>query len=211
MASPCEARVVCCTLYVVHKCMREIVLDIETQNIFERGNRDASKLKISFVGIFDYATGLYEGFFEQELPRLWQVLEQCDRLIGYNIKGFDIPVMNAHYAGDLTKLNQLDLMEEVTKHTGFRLKLDDLAQATLGVGKSGSGLDAVKYYQEGQLDKLKEYCLQDVKVTKQLYEHGRMHGVVSYYDRFKNEKINVPVNFMPTKIIKPAMNLSLGF
>ena len=63
----------------------------------------------------------------------------------------------------------------------------------------------------GRLDKLKEYCLQDVKVTKQLYEHGRMHGVVSYYDRFKNEKINVPVNFMPQKIVKPAMNLSLGF
>ena len=191
--------------------MREIVLDIETQNIFERGNRDASKLRISFVGIFDYATGKYEGFFEQDLPRLWQVLEQCDRLIGYNIKGFDIPVMNAHYAGDLTKLNQLDLMEEVTKHTGFRLKLDDLAQATLGVGKSGSGLDAVKYYQEGQLDKLKEYCLQDVKVTKQLYEHGRMHGSVCYVDRFKNEKIIVPVNFMPSQIVKPAMNLSLGF
>lgn len=191
--------------------MREIVLDIETQNIFERGNRDASKLKISFVGIFDYLTGKYEGFFENDLPKLWQVLEQCDRLIGYNIKGFDIPVMNAHYAGDLTKLPQLDLMEEVTKHTGFRLKLDDIAQATLGVGKSGSGLDAVKYYQEGKLDLLKEYCLQDVKVTKQLYEFGRMNGKVFYLDRFKANKIEVPVNFMPPKIEKPAMNLSLGF
>ena len=191
--------------------MREIVLDIETQNLFERGNRDASKLKISFVGIFDYETGQYEGFFEQDLPQLWRTLEHCDRLIGYNIKGFDIPVMNAYYAGDLTKLNQLDLMEEVTKHTGFRLKLDDLAQATLGVGKSGSGLDAVKYWQAGELDKLKEYCLQDVKVTKQLYEYGRMHGTVCYFDRFKNDKIHVPVNFMPSHIEKQPMNLSLGF
>jgi DEAD/DEAH box helicase domain-containing protein len=191
--------------------MREIVLDIETQNLFERGNRDASKLKISFVGIYDYGTGQYEGFFEQDLPKLWQMLEHCDRLIGYNIKGFDIPVMNAYYAGDLSKLNQLDLMEEVTKHTRFRLKLDDLAQATLGVGKSGSGMDAVKYWQAGELDKLKEYCLQDVKVTKQLYEHGRMHGTVCYFDRFKNEKLFVPVNFMPNHIEKPSMNLSLGF
>jgi len=191
--------------------MREIVLDIETQNIFERGNRDASKLRISFVGIFDYATNEYSGFFENDLPMLWRVLEQCDRLIGYNIKGFDIPVMNAHYAGDLTKLPQLDLMEEIAKGTGFRLKLDDVAQATLGVGKSGSGLDAVKYYQEGKLDLLKEYCLQDVKVTKQVYEFGRIHGHVFYPDRFRNEKIKVPVNFMPQKIVKPAMNLSLGF
>ncbi len=192
--------------------MREIVLDIETQNIFERGNRDASKLRISFVGIYDYSTGKYEGFFEADLPKLWQVLEHCDRLIGYNIKGFDIPVMNAHYAGDLTKLNQLDLMEEIAKHTGFRLKLDDVAQATLGVGKSGSGLDAVKYYQEGKLDLLKEYCLQDVKVTKQVYEYGRMHGCVHYFDRFKNTKLDVPVNFMPQKTMeKTVMNLSLGF
>ncbi len=191
--------------------MREIVLDIETQNIFEKGNRDATKLRISFVGIFDYMTGRFEGFFENDLPKLWQVLEQCDRLIGYNIKGFDVPVMNAHYAGDLSKIPQLDLMEEITKSTGFRLKLDDVAQSTLGVGKSGSGLDAVKYYQEGRLDLLKEYCLQDVKVTKQIYEFGRMHGHITYNDRFKNEKIKVPVNFMPQKAVRPAMNLSLGF
>jgi DEAD/DEAH box helicase domain-containing protein len=191
--------------------MREIVLDIETQNIFERGNRDATKLKISFVGIYDYGTGEYGGFFEADLPKLWQTLEHCDRLIGYNIKGFDIPVMNAYYAGDLTKLPQLDMMEEVAKFTGFRLKLDDLAHATLGVGKSGSGLDAVKYWQAGELDKLRDYCLQDVKVTRQLYEYGRMNGLVHYFDRWKNDKISVPVNFMPPKTEKQAINLSLGF
>jgi len=191
--------------------MREIVLDIETKNIFERGNRDATKLKISFVGIYDYLTGQYEGFFEQDLPKLWQILENCDRIIGYNTKGFDIPVMNAYYAGDLLKIPQLDMMEEVVKHLGFRLKLDDLAQATLGVGKSGTGLDAVRFWQEGKLEELKKYCLQDVAVTRQLYEHGRMHGSVHYVDRFKGEKIAIPVNFMPIKTTKPSMNLSLGF
>lgn len=191
--------------------MREIVLDIETQNIFERGNRDATKLKISFVGIFDYESRTYDGFFEQDLPRLWKILEHSDRIIGYNTKGFDIPVMNAYYPGDLLKIGQLDIMEEIVKHTGFRLKLDDIAQATLGIGKSGSGLDAVKYWQAGELDKLRDYCLQDVKVTKDLYEHGRTKGKVFYFDRFKNEKIEVPVNFMPLKINKPAINLSLGF
>jgi DEAD/DEAH box helicase domain-containing protein len=191
--------------------MREIVLDIETQNIFERGNRDATKLKISFVGIFDYESRAYDGFFEADLPRLWKILEHCDRIIGYNTKGFDIPVMNAYYPGDLLKIGQLDMMEEVVKFTGFRLKLDDLAHATLGIGKSGSGLDAVKYWQAGELDKLREYCLQDVKVTKELYEHGRTQGKVFYFDRFRNDKIEVPVNFMPPKIKNPSINLSLGF
>ncbi len=191
--------------------MREIVLDIETQNLIERGNGGMNKLKISFVGIFDYQTRTYDGFFEQDLPRLWKILEHSDRIIGYNTKGFDVPVMNGYYPGDLFKIGQLDMMEEVAKHTGFRLKLDDLAHATLGIGKSGSGLDAVKYWQAGELDKLREYCLMDVKVTKELYEHGRTQGKVFYFDRFKNEKIEVPVNFIPPKIEKPAMNLSLGF
>ena len=191
--------------------LQEIVLDIETQNIFERGNRDATKLRISYVGIYDYGTGEYEGFFEQDLPKLWRKLEHCDRIIGYNTKGFDIPVMNAVYPGDLFKIPQLDMMEEVQKHLGFRLKLDDLAHATLGVGKSGSGLDAVKYWEAGELDKLAAYCLQDVKVTRQLYEYGRMNGNLCFVERMSGQKVNIPVNFMPLKIQKPSMNLSLGF
>jgi len=191
--------------------MREIVFDIETQSLIDRGNREAGRLRISVVGIYDYGTGEYAAFFESELPKLWQRLESADRIIGYNIKGFDIPVMNAYYPGDLTRLPQLDLMEEVTRHTGFRLKLDDLAHGTLGVGKSGSGLDAVRFWEAGELDKLRDYCLQDVKVTRDLYEHGRKHGAVSYHDRFKGEKVSVPVNFMPPKAAKPSLNLSLGF
>jgi len=190
--------------------MAEIIFDIETQGLIERG-AGASKPKISYVGIYDYGTNQYEGFFESDLPKLWKRLEQCDRMIGYNSKGFDVPVMNAYYPGDLLKLPQLDMMEEIVKALGFRLKLDDVAHATLGVGKSGSGLDAVKYWQEGRLDLLAEYCLQDVKVTREVYEFGRKNGYIMYTDRFKNEKVKIPVSFMPPKIQKPTLNLSLGF
>ena len=94
-----------------------------------------------------------------------------------------MPIL-ANYIGDeVLALPQIDLMVAVSKQIGFRPKLDDLTKATLGHGKIGKGYDAVKYWASGDLDKLKEYCLEDVRLTKQLYEYGNQNGIVKYFDR----------------------------
>jgi DEAD/DEAH box helicase domain-containing protein len=67
-------------------------------------------------------------------------------------------------------------MEEAAKILGFRPRLNDLAKATLGVSKSGSGLEAIRWFREGKIEQLKSYCLDDVKITKELYEFGKRHG-----------------------------------
>lgn len=191
---------------------REVVLDIETQNTFQEvGKYDHTLLKISLVGVYFYETDTYESFLEPDLPSLWPRLERADRIIGYNSKGFDIPVMNNYYAGDLMRLPQLDIMEEIQKHIGFRVKLDDVAHGTLGVGKSGNGLMAVQYYRQGQIDKLRDYCLQDVKVTKEVYEYGLTKGELKYYDR-AGKPVSVPVRFARNIAqVKPAINLTMPF
>lgn len=191
---------------------KEIVLDIETQNTFQEvGKYDHTLLKISLVGVYFYETDTYETFLEHELPSLWPRLERAERLIGYNIKGFDSPVMNNYYAGDLLALPTLDIMEEITKHIGFRVKLDDVAQATLGIGKSGNGLMAVQYFRQGEMQKLRDYCLQDVKVTKEVYERGVAKGEVSFKDR-SGKLFAVPVKF-GREGIKPkaSINLTMPF
>jgi DEAD/DEAH box helicase domain-containing protein len=50
---------------------------------------------------------------------------------------------------------------------------------------------------EGKWDELKKYCLDDVLVTKDLFEHGVEKGFVMY----KNERgvINVDVNWKKYK------------
>ncbi len=191
---------------------REIVIDIETQNTFQDvGKYDHSLLRISLVGAFFYETGAYETFLEKDLPSLWPRLEKADRLIGYNIKGFDSPVMNNYYAGDLLRLPTLDIMEEIQKHIGFRVKLDDVARSTLGAGKSGNGLMAVQYFRQGQIDKLREYCLQDVKVTKEVYEYGLARGEVKFRDRIGKEVV-VPVQFKHDLVrVKTSINLTMPF
>ena len=191
---------------------KEIVFDIETQNSFaDVGGYNIKALKISVIGVYFYETDTYEAFAVDELNKLWPRLEQTDRLIGFNSKHFDIPVMNNYYPGDLSVLPHLDIMEEVVKTLGHRLKLESIAQATLGYGKSGSGLMAVEYWKQGQMDELKDYCLQDVKVTKEVYEYGLKHGALAYPD-FGGDRKGIKVDFHQLPAKEPAsINLTMPF
>lgn len=189
----------------------DIVLDIETQNTFEEvGGYFTDKLKVSLVGVYFYETDTYESFLEADLPQMFQRLEQGGRIIGYNSIGFDMPVLNNYYVGDLLKLPQLDLLKEIEKALGHRIKLDDVAKATLGTQKSGHGLQAVQWWKEGKIKEIREYCLQDVKVTKEVYEFGLKNGYVLFDDRMGERRL-VPVNFAPAPATATAVNLTMGF
>lgn len=187
----------------------EIVLDIETQNTYQEvGAHDHRLLKISLVGVWSSKDDAYTSYLEDELPRLWPLLEHADRLIGYNINGFDLPVLGNYYPGELTQFLVLDLLESIERFLGFRVKLDHVAQATLGVGKSGHGLQAVEFWKTGAISQLKAYCLQDVKVTKELYEFGRDNGFVAYVDKLGRRQ-EIPVDFA-LKDTRGAVNLTIG-
>jgi DEAD/DEAH box helicase domain-containing protein len=190
---------------------KEVVLDIETQNSFaDVGGAFHDKLKISLIGVYFYETDEYVSYLEHELPNLWPRLEHAERIIGYNTKGFDYPCMNAYYPGDISEFPSLDLLEEIAKGLGFRVKLDDVASATLGYGKSGHGLQAIEFFRKGELTKLRDYCLMDVKITKEVYEYGRDKGEVFYFDRAGAKKA-VKVNHrMPATRAQP-INLTMPF
>lgn len=186
---------------------KEVVLDIETDGLIGANN---AMPKITLIGVYYYETDEYASYLEHELPNLWPRLERAERIIGYNTKGFDLPVMNSYYPGDFLTFPNLDLLEVITASLGFRLKLDGVAQATIGAGKTGHGLQALEYFRKGEFDKLRDYCLMDVKITKEVYEYGRDHGEVFYQDRAGAKKA-VKVDFgMPAT--KPGpINLTMPF
>lgn len=189
---------------------REVVLDIETQNTFQDvGAYNPSLLRISLVGCYFYETDSFEAFLEPDLPKLWPRLERADRVIGYNLFGFDYPCMQSYYTGDFRKIPTVDIMVEIEKRIGFRVKLDDVAQATLGMGKSGHGLLAVEFWKRGEIDKLRDYCLQDVRVTRDVYEHALDKQFVCYNDRL-GQKQNVAMPIRPPQAENIPLNLSLG-
>jgi DEAD/DEAH box helicase domain-containing protein len=191
--------------------LKEVVFDIETQNSFAEVENDVRKFKISVVSIYRYETGEFQSFVESELNQLWPILEKADRLIGYNSEHFDLPVLMNYYAGDLTKIPHLDLMKEVKSGIGIRLKMDDLAQATLdNVKKSADGLQAIRWYKEGKIDEIKKYCEQDVNVTKQLYEFGRDNHQL-FYKSLAGDVIPFAVNFSMPVNSTAKINLTLPF
>src|SRR3989344_9268319 len=161
--------------------MRKIVFDIETRNEPLYGF-DPATLDLSMVCIYDSETDSYSSFLEEELSRLWPIIERADMLIGYNSDHFDIPILNRYYPGDLSKIKSLDLLIEVKNSLGRRLRLDSLAEATLGRKKTASGLQAVKWWNEGQIEKVREYCIEDVGITKELYDHALRTGYLRYKD-----------------------------
>ncbi|MFA5129592.1 MAG: ribonuclease H-like domain-containing protein [Patescibacteria group bacterium] len=190
----------------------EIVFDIETRESFQDvGSYNSALLHVSVVGVYFYETDTFESFLEEDLPKLWPRFERADRIIGYNSNHFDFPCLQKYYQGDITKFPSLDLLEEIQKQLGYRIKLDDVAQTTLGTGKSGHGLLAIDYWRKGEIEKLKDYCLQDVRVTRDVYEYALEHKELKFTDRMGVvQTISLPLD-PPDPEAKPVVNLSLGF
>ena len=172
----------------------KLVLDLETQREFsEVEGRKHELLGISVAGIYRYGTDQYEAYLESELPKLAELLKQAELVIGFNIKRFDLPVLSPYLPFPISTIPTLDLLDEVVKHLGHRVSLESLAQATLGRGKAGSGLDALRWFKEGKFELIKTYCLEDVKLTKELYEYGKQHGKLYATSRFSVEKLEIPM------------------
>lgn len=170
-----------------------IVLDLETKKTFDEvgGQENRHLLGVTVVGVYSYNRDEYRGFREEEFGELLELFKNTKLVIGFNSISFDFTVLQPYYKDfDLGSIPHLDILDEIKNILGFRLKLESVAQTTLGYGKSGSGLDAIKYHRNNEWDKLISYCLDDVKVTRELYEYGLEHGYIWYTNAGRKEKIN---------------------
>lgn len=169
-----------------------IVLDLETKKTFDEvgGQFNRHLLGVTVVGVYSFNRDQYRAFREEEFAELLALLKNTELVIGFNSKSFDFEVLQPYYKDfDLKTVPHLDILEEIVFALGHRLKLETVAQSTLGYGKSGSGLDAIMYHRSGEWDKLIKYCLDDVKVTKEVYEYGLNHGYIWYNNAGRKEKI----------------------
>src|SRR3989338_8620692 len=133
--------------------MRKVVFDIETSNIFQDvGSNDPVDLDISVVCVYEYENDKYSSFTEEQFGDLWKIIERTDMFITYNGDHFDIPLLNKYYPGDLFKIKSVDLLKEIKNAFGRRMKLDQLAEGTLGKNKSGHGADAMIWWRQGEYD-----------------------------------------------------------
>lgn len=192
--------------------VKKIVFDIETSNIFsEVGSNNPADLAVSVVGIYEYENDSYSAFLVEEFGKLWPILENADIFITFNGDHFDIPLLNKYYSGDLFKIKSIDLLKEMQKVAGRRMKLDQIAKGTLGVNKSGGGMDAVRWWREGEIEKVKKYCLDDVRITKDLYEYALKEGKLFFKEGPNLNEVKLDTSDWESLPTSSALNYTLPF
>ena len=163
--------------------MKKIVFDIETSNVFQDvASNDPSALDMSVCCIYDYETDKYSSYTKETLNETWPIFEKADMIIGYNSDHFDIPILNKYFSGDLTKIKSLDLLKEIKNSLGRTIKLDSVAEATLGRNKTANGLEQLVWWRNGEKQKVIDYCIEDVRITKDVYEYALKNNLLKYTD-----------------------------
>lgn len=172
------------------------VLDLETKFLAQEvgGWHKAHKMGISCVGVYFSEKDSIIFFQDSELQKLWELLLKQDLIVGFNILGFDFKVLQGSLKRSWYDLPTLDLLLEIKKKLGYRLSLDHLAQYTLNAQKKGNGLLAVKWWREGKIEKIIEYCKHDVFLTKELYLFGRKNGYLCFKNK-AGQIVHVPVHW----------------
>ncbi|HCR52386.1 TPA: hypothetical protein DIV48_01905 [Candidatus Kaiserbacteria bacterium] len=191
--------------------MRVVTFDIESvTDSMVRGRIDVNEQELTVVAIHDSDTGEYSSYFKEDLHKLWPILERTDMLVGFNSDTFDIPLLNRYYPGDLSHVYSLDLMSEVQKVLGRRIRLQSLAEATLGKSKSGDGMKASEWWKEGKKEQVRDYCIEDVRLTRELYDYALQHGILKYKDLRDIRDIKLDTSlWVPGASRGPAMTHAL--
>jgi DEAD/DEAH box helicase domain-containing protein len=184
----------------------EVFFDVETQKFFdETGNKNPEELGISLVSVYrrvlDPSSRELEGkmlsFFEDEIPKMWDIFQDAQRVVGFNSIKFDVPALKPYAPGYFAKLPHFDIAAEVKKIIGRRIPLNAIARDTLGRGKIDSGANAVIYWKKHDpesLALLKKYCEEDVAITRDIYDFALKNKKLKFTDRWNTAR-EIEVDF----------------
>ena len=173
-----------------------VYFDLETQKSAEEvgGWGNISKMGMSVGVTYSTAAGEYKIYGEKQVNDLITDLQRADLVVGFNNLRFDYEVLHGYTAFDLTQLPTLDMLVILNDTLGHRLSLDSIATATFNVEKTAEGLQAIRWFKDGKLAEIAEYCCYDVKITKLVHEYGVQHRQLHYENRF-GKKLTVPVKW----------------
>jgi DEAD/DEAH box helicase domain-containing protein len=170
--------------------LRVQYFDLETQKSAEDvgGWGNIHKMGLAVGVVWDSLDREFFTYEEKESAKLVEKLRTADLAVGFNIIGFDYTVLQPYSDFDLQEINTFDMLVDVKKNLGFRLSLNHLAQHTLNAEKSADGLVSLQWYKEGKINKIIQYCKQDVEITRDLYLYGEKNGFVKYQSRSGNPR-----------------------
>lgn len=180
--------------------MDHIVVDLEIKRcIGENGMtwNDTDKVGISCACVWEYKNQRMRIYGPNSERELKERVLCADRVSGFNIWKFDLPVIWGLPSRELPPLpfhkpcvNDIFLRcmtavgasmnptdDEIKKfHQGW--SLNEICSATLGIGKIGHGAEAPKWFQAGEWWRVANYCADDVALERDLIDFVDRHGYV---------------------------------
>ncbi len=184
---------------------RILVFDLETlRSAYDVGGWENLRLMgVACAVVYDSLDRQFHVYDESQVADLVEHLKKGDLIVGFNHLNFDYGVLAAHTTENLRALSNFDILADVSRILGHRLKLNSLAAATLGETKSADGIQSLQWVKEGKLDLVREYCKKDVEVTKRVFEYGVKEGKVFYYD-LDGDSVQLRVEWDPELLIERA-------
>ena len=175
---------------------RFIVFDVETRRSAAEvgGWHLAGKMGVSILVAYDSLTQKCVSYTQDALDGFFTLLRSADAVVGFNSLRFDCAVLQPFAPYDLKTLPHVDLLRRIQDRLHYRVSLDNAAQATLDAPKSADGLQALRWWKEGRLDKIEAYCRDDVLLTMRLYRFGLEHGFILFRNK-AGQRVRVPVDF----------------
>jgi DEAD/DEAH box helicase domain-containing protein len=172
-----------------------VYFDLETQKSADEvgGWHNIREMRMSIGVTYSTARGEYKVYGEREVNGLIEELRRADLVVGFNSQRFDYAVLQGHNDFfDPEQVPTMDIMVDLQSKLQHRLSLDSVAHATFGVEKTSEGLQAIRWFREGRMMEIAEYCCFDVKITRMVHEFGMTNGQIYFTNKF-GKKIAVPV------------------
>jgi DEAD/DEAH box helicase domain-containing protein len=167
-----------------HVSLTEVYYDVETQLSAEEvgGWGNVRQMRVSIAVSWSEQDG-FKKWDEPSMPAFITYLSGFDRVVSFNGDGFDSIVLSSYGDVGLLRKKSFDVLTDLKRTLGHRLRLDSLATATLGAGKTADGLQALKWWKEGKVDLIARYCQDDVQTLVDLVAFGRKQGFVRFGSR----------------------------
>ena len=159
---------------------REVFFDIETLRLsheVDGGWSNIARFGLAVAVTWD-AQNRFRRWFEPDTKALIEELGQFDRIVSFNGERFDFEVLSAYQTVNHLRGRSFDLLVDLNRRLGHRIKLDDLARETLGIQKTGNGLDIVQWWRDGRKEEVCRYCENDVQLLVDLVEFARKNKYV---------------------------------
>ena len=173
------------------------------------GWRDFSNMGVSVIGAYDYLTDRYRVFCQDNFYEFADRISDPDCVVvSFNGHQFDKPLLDASGLPAMAGLEEFelayhyDILRELwkslghdpdvfTQETHSGCGLEACCQANFGLKKTGSGASAPIDWQRGRIGKVIDYCLNDVRLTKRLFDRIMGEGFL-INPQNTNEIINMP-------------------